>query len=185
MQDQSAPQPANMDLYAGRVYANQGNPDVLKRVPESARRVLDIGCGNGANAAHLARRGCEVWGVTLSDTERDLAAKVCHKVLIANVETEDLDVPENYFDAIVCSHILEHLVRPDVALTRLARHLAPGGVMVLAVPNMANFRSRWRLLRGNWQREDEGFFDRTHLQFWSYKTFATVLKNTGLQLRSI
>jgi hypothetical protein len=43
------------------------------------------------------------------------------------------------------------------------------------VPNMAHWRIRARILRGDWSREDHGAFDRTHLHFWSYLTIGDVV----------
>jgi SAM-dependent methyltransferase len=157
-------------LYRDKVYSNAGNPALLALVPADVRRALDVGCGAGDNARALKERGCGVWGVTLSDAEAELARPHCEAVVVANAETSDLELPLDYYDVLLLSHVVEHMVRPDVALARLARHLRPGGLALLAVPNMANYRCRLRLLLGNWRREDGGPFDRTHYHFWSYHT---------------
>jgi hypothetical protein len=78
--------------------------------------------------------------------------------------------------------VVEHLARPAATLTRLARYLVPGGWAAIAVPNMAFWRVRLRLLRGDWRRDEGGWFDRTHLQFWSYDTAPEVLSGTPLTL---
>jgi SAM-dependent methyltransferase len=157
-------------LYRDKVYQNAGNPALLALVPVDVRRVLDVGCGAGDNARALKGRGCGVWGVTLSEAEAELARPHCEAVVVANAETSDLALPQDYYDLLLLSHVVEHMVRPDVGLARLAAHLRPGGLALLAVPNMANYRCRLRLLLGDWRQEDGGPFDRTHYHFWSYHT---------------
>ena len=177
----TTPSPSTTNaLYHGTEYRNNGNSEVLGCIPDSVRRVLDIGCGAGDNARILQARGCEVWGVTLSEREAESSRPFCHSVLVSNIEHEDLAAPLGSFDAIICSHVMEHLVRPDLALVRLQKHLAPDGRIVIAVPNMANWRIRMRLLRGDWSRQKTGPFDRTHLQFWSHRTAPDMATGTGL-----
>ena len=55
-----------------------------------------------------------------------------HRWAVADVVTDDLPGP---YDAVVCSELLEHLDEPATALERIARSLAPGGTIVVTVPN--------------------------------------------------
>jgi len=153
-----------------RVYSNEGNPALLAHLPLDAGKVLDVGCGAGANARLLHERGCRVWGITLSPGEADLAKPFCEAIQVADVEDGDFDFSDGFFDCMIFSHVLEHLVRPEVALKKLCRYLRTGGLVLIAVPNMAHWRIRLRLLRGDWRRDDSGPMDSTHLHFWSYLT---------------
>lgn len=153
-----------------KIYRNGGNVELLRLLPRTATKILDVGCGAGDNARLLRQRGCRVWGITLSEAEADLARPFCEEVIVADVEASDLDFPTDFFDAVLCSHVLEHLVNPHPVLKRLSRHLTADGVVLIAVPNMAHWRMRLRWLRGNWKYEDSGPMDRTHLHFWSYWT---------------
>jgi SAM-dependent methyltransferase len=169
-------------LYRDKVYHNAGNPALLALVPADVRRALDVGCGAGDNARALKERGCGVWGVTLSEAEAELARPHCEAVVVANAETSSLGLPLGFFDLLLLSHVVEHMIRPDVGLARLAPHLHPGGLALLAVPNMANYRCRLRLLLGDWRREDGGPFDRTHFHFWSYHTVDDLFRGTPFRV---
>jgi hypothetical protein len=74
--------------------------------------------------------------------------------------------------------VLEHLARPSRTLGRLGELLRPGGYALIAIPNMAFWRPRLRILLGDWSREETGFFDRTHLQFWSHRTASGIFEGT-------
>src|SRR5262245_30713666 len=145
-------------------YQNEGNRPLLGLLPANVMRVLDVGCGAGSNARILQAQGIEVTAITLSNEEARLAAPFCVRTLVVDVENDPLPVTEQRFDLILCSHVLEHLARPSRTLRRLSELVRPGGYALVAVPNMASWRPRLRMLRGDLSGDDGGFFDRTHLQ---------------------
>jgi SAM-dependent methyltransferase len=158
---------------------------LLELLPPGPKKILDVGCGTGGNARILKERGCQVWGVTLSEEEVRSAEPWCESVQIANVEGDDLPFSADTFDVILLSHVLEHMIDPHNTLIRLSRYLKEGGLLLAAVPNMAFWRMRWQFLLGNWERDDAGFMDRTHLQFWSYTTVSKLLEETPYSLRQL
>lgn len=164
------------------VYRNAGNPDALALLPPSAHRVLDLGCGAGDNARLMKASGRTVTGVTWSAAEAELASPHLTRVLVADLEAGALPFPERSFDALLLSHVIEHVRDPAALLNRLAPLLSPAGILVVAVPNMAHWRLRVRFARGNWSREASGPLDSTHLQFWSYVTAPEMLTGTPFRL---
>lgn len=166
----------------GDRYRNHGNREALALLPAAVRRVLDVGCGAGDNARIMAAAGRSVTAITWSPEEAALAAPHVDRVVIADVERDDLPLERGTFDAIFLSHFIEHVHAPAAVLAKLAPLLAKDGVLLIAVPNMAFWRLRWRFLCGNWRREDTGPLDRTHLQFWSYLTAPELLSGTGFRV---
>lgn len=173
---------ADEALYRDKVYENQGNPALLRLVPAGVCRVLDVGCGAGANARLLKTDGCRVWGLTLSEKEALAAAPFCESVTVADAGGDEVAFDDGFFDLLLLSHVLEHLPSPRRVLTRLSRFLRPEGFVLAAVPNMAFWRMRYRFLRGDWERQEAGFLDRTHLQFWSFETAPEVFLETPFAL---
>jgi SAM-dependent methyltransferase len=165
-------------------YENSGNAPALSLLPRTAVRVLDVGCGPGDNARLLKASGHRVSGLTNSPDEAREARQFCEHVWVGDVERMPLPSDADPFDALLMSHILEHLAEPTTTIIRLAPLLRPQGWLVVAVPNMAFWRVRLRVLRGDWSREDTGFFDRTHMHFWSYETRAEILRGTPFELLS-
>ena len=173
--------PTHEDFVPGP-YHNEGNRPLLQLLPVGVRRVLDVGCGAGSNARILQAQGIDVTGLTLSKEEAQLAAPFCVRTIVGDIEKDSLPVSEASFDLVLCSHVLEHLARPSRTLSLLSELLRPGGFALVAIPNMASWRPRIRILQGNWGRDDTGFFDRTHLQFWSYRTAPEVFAGTPFSM---
>lgn len=91
--------------------------------------VLDVGAGDGALVDALRRRGREAIGLERAPAREDM-------------RTETLEEMDGTWAAVIFWHSLEHLPSAAGALARAARLLAPGGVMVVAVPNASSLQAR-------------------------------------------
>lgn len=172
---------------ATRVYRNAGNPALVDLVGREARVLLDVGCGAGDNAALLRVQDASrtIYGITASPSEAALAEQHMQACWIADLE---LGLPRQaqacVYDAILFSHVLEHLRDPATLVNQAARCLRPGGVCVIAVPNVMVWRQRVRFMLGRFEYEDAGIMDETHLRFFSYHTAAQYLlaKSSDLEV---
>ena len=171
-----------MNLYTNKVYSNNGNPDVLNEIPESSVTILDVGCGAGDNAKILTALGKKVTGLTISPIEAKIAKNFCSKVIIDDIESLS-KLADEKFDCIILSHICEHLVDPQKVLIKLSYFLNKDGRIIIAVPNIAYYKWRFRLLKGNWTMEETGIFDRTHLHFYSYNSIDALYTNSIFKLK--
>jgi SAM-dependent methyltransferase len=107
----------------------------LVPLPLTGRKVLDAGCGSGAQCEWLARRGAEVVGVDLSPAMVAEARRRCGNAgtfLVADLG-EPLDFPPESFDGVTCSLVLHYLRDWRVALESFATVLRPGGWMVVSL----------------------------------------------------
>lgn len=91
--------------------------------------VLDVGSGDGTLLDALHACGRSALGLERASTRPDV------------LEADLTDMDER-FAAIVCWHSLEHLREPGRALVHAATLLRPGGVLVVAVPNVASLQAR-------------------------------------------
>jgi 2-polyprenyl-3-methyl-5-hydroxy-6-metoxy-1,4-benzoquinol methylase len=161
-----------------KIYANAGNPDVVKLVGRERRTVLDVGCGAGANAALLRLRDPEkkVYGVTGAVGEAELARTHMERCWVADLERPlPDDLLRRRFDCIIFSHVLEHLRDPADLVRRLSDQLEPDGECVIALPNVLYWRERWDFVRGRFEYRASGTLDDTHLRFFTYYTAAGYL----------
>ena len=65
---------------------------------------------------------------------------------------------------LVYGDVIEHLSDPLRIMRELNRHLAPGAVVIVSVPNVAHLSVRLSLLFGRFEYQDRGILDRTHLR---------------------
>jgi SAM-dependent methyltransferase len=89
------------------------------------------------------------------------------------------------FDVIVYGDILEHLRNPMEVFRGFNRSLRPGGLVIVSVPNLAHAWIRLSLLFGQFQYSDRGILDRTHLRFFTLRTFQEFLYDAGLDWEEI
>ena len=94
-------------------------------------RVLEGGCGSAAYVRFPDEARIVGIDIDPHQLERNTA---CDETILGDLETYDL--PPSSYDAIVCWYVFEHLRYPDHVLVRFARVVKPGGVIVLALPNI-------------------------------------------------
>ena len=108
------------------LYARTGKLDTrLKKVIKifsgyTFDRILDVGCGDGCFARLLgeASKVKEVYGVEISSEAVELATENGVKAFQLDLQREDFPFQDNYFDAIFCGEIIEHMFDPDRFLMR-------------------------------------------------------------------
>jgi SAM-dependent methyltransferase len=162
--------------------ANPEIPNILEGLPRGLR-VLDVGCGSGVHGAELYRlQGHRVVGVDLSEASIEKA-----KTRLAEAYVADVTQPERYpfrsmqvFDVVLFSDMLEHLPDPLEVLRRHYRLLAPGGRVLISLPNVAIWNVRLALFFGQFEYGDTGTLDRTHLRFFTLHSFQRFLSEADL-----
>jgi 2-polyprenyl-3-methyl-5-hydroxy-6-metoxy-1,4-benzoquinol methylase len=147
--------------------------------PES--RVLEIGCASGALTEHIQALGCTVVGVERDPEAAEEARSFCERTLVGDIEVMPLDLEASSFDFLLLIDVLEHLVDPKAALRRLLPFVRPSGRVVVALPNVAHWSVRLRLLFGRFEYEESGILDRTHLRWYTLATARMMLEEAGLK----
>jgi SAM-dependent methyltransferase len=171
-----------MDDYGKLIYKNRGNTGLLDLLSSSPGRILDCGCGAGDNARILSDRGWCVIGVTIDPREQEVAQQFCKAVHVADLEKGLPAEVQGTFDVVLASHVLEHLARPEWLLREVRQRLNPGGVLAVALPNIAHYRQRISFLRGQFNYMETGQLDRTHLRFYTHRTAIQLLEQNGYEL---
>ena len=158
---------------------------IVARLGEGrGRRVLDVGAADGFLGEQLALRG---WRVTAVERDPALAERARargHEVVLADLE-HGLPALAGSFDAAVYGDVLEHLSDPLPVLRGLNRALAPGAMVVVSVPNVAHVWVRLSLLVGRFDYEDRGILDRTHLRYFTRRSFLEMLARADLSVREL
>ena len=158
---------------------NASHRRLMAEVHDGAR-VLDVGCATGYLAAELSRRGCTVVGFEVDPASAALAEASCEAVVVGDIESEaDRERIPGEFDVILLGDVLEHLKDPWEALPAMRSLLAPGGVVVASIPNVAASPVRLSLLRGSFEYTETGLLDRTHLRFFTRASVRDLVHSAG------
>lgn len=147
---------------------------------QSGDRVLDIGCGYGAVAYSLASRsGATVVGIDINSTDIAQARERYQHPRLKFIEGDALtSIPEEPFDAIVLSNVLEHIQHRTEFLMNLQRKHSPKRWLI----RVPMFNRDWRVAL----RKELGLFyfsDRTHYTEYTQQSFEAELATAGLLLQ--
>jgi 2-polyprenyl-3-methyl-5-hydroxy-6-metoxy-1,4-benzoquinol methylase len=179
-------------LYADKEqgYFRAARRDLLAMLaPAAGLAVLELGAGYGATL-----RAAKALGIAAYTMGIDLVAPApalpgepeIDRFVCGNVETLDLDLPPERFDAVLCADVLEHLIDPWQTVATLARSLKPGGVFLSSIPNVRNHRLlRAVVLEGDFRYADAGLLDRTHLRFFCRKNIRALFEGAGLVVEAM
>jgi 2-polyprenyl-6-hydroxyphenyl methylase/3-demethylubiquinone-9 3-methyltransferase len=168
---------------------------IATRVPLTARRVLDVGCGGGLLAEALAARGASVIGIDLAPGMIEVArlhaaeSRLAIDYRVADAQGMAGATP-GAFDVITCMEMLEHVPDPAAMVATLAALVRPGGALFVSTLNR-NLRSflqaivageyLLRLLpRGT--HEYERLIRPAELARWARAAGLTLLDLSGLEL---
>ena len=167
-----------------RIYEGS-NPALLQlTVPLPAGAALDCGCGAGGNARGLRQMGWRVTGITVSPRELEMASEWCEAVRLGDLNAGIPQEAGGPFDLVVFSHVLEHLLHPDVALRDAHRLLTPDGRLIVALPNVLYWRMRLKFLFGEFKYEPTGIMDETHVRFYTFRSGMELLRSNGFEIVS-
>ena len=97
-------------------------------------KILDVGSGEGYLHHFLSDLVTEFWGIECDETRFQTCQSMGYQMNNFNVEKQPFPYENDFFDAVVASHIIEHLYHPEIALKELYRVLKPGGVIIIGVP---------------------------------------------------
>jgi 2-polyprenyl-3-methyl-5-hydroxy-6-metoxy-1,4-benzoquinol methylase len=111
------------------------------------KKVLDVGCYDGSLGKELIKKGNQVYGIEINKKAAQLAEKRGLKIKIQDF-TKRFDYQANFFDVIVASEVIEHVLDTDFFIKEIKRVLRPNGYLILTTPNAASLGRRIYLLLG-------------------------------------
>ncbi len=146
----------------------------LSRVCPKPGYLLDVGCGSGIFLSVARRHGWRGFGIEL-DPHTAIKGEKQFNVPIRAGTIQSTLFDRDKFDAITLFDYLEHTSTPGQDLALLTRHLLPGGVILIRVPNRNSLqslvmRSKWLAIISN------------HLSYYNKKTLQIALASHGLEV---
>jgi methionine biosynthesis protein MetW len=144
------------------------------------RTVLDLGCGDGRLAEQLAELGADVTGVDLhaADGVKDRV----HRFVQADLDRGLPEELDGSYDLVVAADVLEHVRHPEQLLGQMGDRIAPGGALLLSVPNFGHWYPRARVLLGRFDYDRRGILDRDHVRFFTRRSLERLLTTGGFRI---
>lgn len=181
---------------------NQHFADIVKIVLDNIAggKILDVGIAFGLYDVALNRIfHFDICGVDHPANLKCYCRYPVHKgiqVAPCDVHFQKLPYPDNYFDAVIASEILEHLlISPTVFFNKLHSVLKPGGKLIVTTPNFSSLVNIIRILRcinpaaafaeNETQQGQHALDMRVHPREYTVKEIASSLENACFQISSV
>ena len=161
--------------------------------PKNGERILDLGCGDGFYLYLLSRLDLKLilHGLDYDQNALNSAKKnlVLNKVKLTHADLmKQLPFPDEFFDGIVMSEVMEHLPDDIKCMKEVRRILKKNGRLVLSVPHI-NYPFFWDPVNWVLQRSlkihiKKGFWAgiwNQHLRLYSIENLNFVLKKSGFK----
>lgn len=148
---------------------------ILRRASRTPRTFLDVGCGTGRylrtmHALGLEKRhihGLELDATVVQSLQHEGFDAVCARVEDAHFETASIDM-------VTMFHVIEHVDAPDRVVSRIAKWVAPGGLLAIETPNIDSLDRRL-FADGLWG----GYHIPRHWHLFTQATLSRLLSGAG------
>jgi 2-polyprenyl-3-methyl-5-hydroxy-6-metoxy-1,4-benzoquinol methylase len=149
--------------------------ELLKELVGQGKRVLDIGCRDGALTEFFVE-GNKVLGLDIDERALQEASKkgIETKLIDLNGDWEQLS--NEKFDVVVAGEVLEHLYHPEKVAEKVSRLLNPQGKFIGSVPNAFSLKNRLRYLFGS--KRYTPLSDPTHITQFNAGELEEILKKS-------
>lgn len=113
--------------------------DKIVRDNERPPRVLEVGPGSGRSLLYCRERGCEIHALDVSSWNRNYYSNELNIEYVCGTLE---DVPENYFDGVILTHVIEHIEDPVNFMKSLFHKLSLDGRLLCSTPNIHSLMGR-------------------------------------------
>ena len=154
---------------------------------KECKRILDVGCGTGVIGATLLKNNrCEVYGFDKDEKALRIAAKRGLRVKRLDIEKENFPYPSEFFNVVIFSEVIEHIIEYHHVLDEIYRVLEKNGVLILSTPNLSSGLNILSIIAGEdvipiYDRECED----KHLRLFSPKSIRTLLTVHGFKIDKV
>lgn len=159
---------------------------ILERIKEKSK-VLEIGTAYGHMSKYLKENlKCEVTGIEIDEKMLSEARKYLESGINLNIEnTDELNraLINDEYDYIILGDVLEHTVNVEQILRVLKNKIKKSGEILVSVPNASHNCVLMQLLKNDFTYQAEGILDRTHISFFTSKSFKKIAKKAGLRIK--
>jgi 2-polyprenyl-3-methyl-5-hydroxy-6-metoxy-1,4-benzoquinol methylase len=163
--------------------------DILRYIPDNAKRILDVGCSVGSLGKALKKsRQVEIVGIEADQQAAKICSRWLDKVIVGSADDVDLaehNIPEKYFDCIVYGDVLEHCIDPWSVVEKHRSFLSDEGTIIASIPNVRHYTLIFNLLKGDFPYRNRGLQDKTHLRWFTRRTMVRLFRQNNYNVRIV
>ena len=149
-------------------------------VPARARRLFELGCGNGSVAYELTRRGWDLTGVDPSAEGIEQAQAAYPELKLAcGSAYDDLATQYGQFPVVLSLEVVEHVYAPRRYVRTVFDLLTSGGTAIISTPFHGYWKNLALALSGKMDDHFTALWDHGHIKFWSKRTLSMLLEEAG------
>lgn len=160
---------------------------ILNKISSGAT-VLEFGCAAGRMTRYMKNvLDCRVYIVEYDKGAFEIAMQyavdgVCDDILTLSWMESYKEIE---FDVILFVDVLEHLPKPELAVSNAAKLLKKQGKILISIPNIAHNDILLKAFHNHFDYTDIGLLDNTHVHFWGYENIIPFAEENGLYVHSI
>lgn len=169
----------NFARYSQYWWSNRYYAHLACRFGPPHGRVLELGCGMGHLLSWLTGR-YEVFGTDINSWALSQARHIVPQGKFILISADDcVAFPDTSFDVIIAKHVVEHLKHPEQAIAEMNRVMKPGGLLILATPNLSSPMRKRK--KEHWI----GYKDPTHISMRPPEEWLACLRLNGFRVLKV
>ena len=159
-------------------WSNRFYATLARRYGQQGKRFLEIGSGLGHLVGQL-EDSFETYGMDLNHWAVKESKSVVEKTALQTASAEEIPFADGAFGVVIIKHIVEHLPDPEKTIAEIGRVTAPGGILILATPNLDSLLKPWK--GESWI----GYQDPTHISLQPPSVWLDWIQRSGFSLRRV
>ena len=156
-------------------WSNRFNAMLARRYGKRGARLLEIGVGMGHLVGQLEDT-FETYGMDINHWAVKRSKSVVQKTQLETASAQEIPFSDNSFNVVIIKHIVEHLPDPQKAIQEIGRVTEPGGMLILATPNLDSLLKPWK--GDKWI----GYQDPTHISLKRPAEWFSFIQDAGFEL---
>jgi SAM-dependent methyltransferase len=163
----------SMYWWSNRFYAM-----LARRYGKRGARLLEVGSGMGHLVGQLEDT-FETFGIDINHWAVKKSKEVVNKSVLQTASAQDLPFTNHSFNVVIIKHIVEHLPDPRKAILEIGRVIEPGGMLILATPNLDSLLKPWK--GEKWI----GYQDPTHISLKPPAEWISYMESAGFTIQRL
>lgn len=149
------------------------------------KKILEFGCGNGILGKKLRDLGAVVTGCDISGEYEQITKENLDNFFIFDVENGDYSIFKKEYDFIIASELIEHLFSTERFSLKVKENIMDNhSRLILTTPNFLVWTNRIKMLMGKFYYKKSGFFDESHIHFFTYNSLKQLVGDLGYKIEA-